>query len=356
MKNIFAAFILSSVLMSASAQQVNDMVSMTAGYSEQVFYSLSDGEVGTASLAAWDFAFTTNPFDAAIFVNDNLGIQIYEYLGPIADWETLDTAGMLSEPLHNSELNWSEGAFNRSQTLSGTPFDYGWGQYNPITHIVNGNRIFIMDFLDGSSRKMLIQSLNLGVFTVKYAMLDGSAEQTLTVDGGDYGTKNFWYLDIETATVLDLEPDADSWDISFTRYSSEIIPGAYYIVAGALQNKDIEATEAAGLPANEAIWTDYTMSADKNIIGYDWKYFNMETFSWELPDSLSYFVKDQAGNVWQIAFTGFGGSSTGNIEFTKELVSITSLDEYERMAIQVFPNPNDGNFQWILPADMEGAT
>ena len=54
----------------------------------------------------------------------------------------------------------------------------------------------------------------------------------------------------------------------------------------------------------------------------------MDIFQWEIIGNLSYFVEDQAGQVWHMVFTGFGGAGTGDIEFTKELVGqVTSLEE-----------------------------
>jgi hypothetical protein len=342
--------------LSLQAQQVNDMVSMSAGYGEQVFYSMQSGEVSTANLSTWDLAFTTDPFDAAIFVNDHKGIQVYEYMGSISDWATLDTTGMLSSAIFNSDTSWSVGALNNPVSISPSPFDYGWGQYNPVTHIVNGNRIFILNFLDGTSRKILIESLNLGTFNFKYAMLDGSDEQLLSVNGTTYNTKNFWYLDMETATVLDLEPVSDEWDITFTRYTTEVFPGANYLVTGVFQNKGIQASEARNVLAENANWTDQALQSQRNIIGYDWKAFDMGTFTWVLEDSLSFFVKDQSSEIWKIIYTGFGGSANGNIEFTKELVGFdVSVSELEKISFSVFPNPSEGIIQWSLPEGMNGA-
>ena len=331
------------------------MVSMAAGYGEQVFYSMNNGEVATADLSTWDLAFTTDPFDAAIFVNDHKGIQVYEYMGSISDWATLDTTGMLSTAIFNTDTSWSVGVLNNPVSLTPSPFDFGWGQYNPVTHIVTGNRIFILNFMDGTSRKILVETLNLGTFNFKYAMLDGTDEQQMSVNGTTYNTKNFWYLDMETATVLDLEPVSDEWDITFTRYSSEILPGAHYLVTGVFQNKGIQASEARGVLSENANWTNHPLESQRNIIGFDWKEFSMETFSWLLEDSLSYFVKDQGEQIWKIVFTGFGGSGNGNIEFTKEMVGSVGLSEIEKISFSVFPNPSEGIIQWNLPEGMNGA-
>lgn len=339
-----------------NAQEVSDAVSMSPNYAQQVFYSLQNGEVASVPLTEWDLAITADAFDAAVFVNDHLGIEVYEYLGEVSDFETLDTTGQLSARLFNSDLDWFNGALNRPETLTPSPFDYGWGEYNVITHVVTGTRIFIISNPVGATYKFMIESLDLGEYTIRYALLDGSGEQVVNANTSDFAGKNFWYLDLETASVQDLEPLSADWDITFTRYTSELLPGFQYLLTGALQNKGVLAARAADIVPDDAVWTDYELIADKNVIGYDWKNFNMDIFQWEIIGNLSYFVEDQAGQVWHIVFTGFGGAGTGDIEFTKELVGqVTSLEEAVALNWSMFPNPTAGELTVQLPEGFDAA-
>ena len=335
--------------------QVADQVTLGQGYTEQSFYSLQDGEVSNISNTDWDLAFLTEGLNSSILINDNRNTMLYLYSNNVSDWATVDTTGLTWEPLHNSEVNWKKGAFTQTQNSS-DPFDYGWGQYaGPPTHIVSGNRIFILAMGNGEFKKVIIESLDFGVYNFKYANLDGSNEVIESVNNADFTNKNFWYYSIQNEEVIDREPATESWDITFTPYSSEVAPGLNYLVVGALHNLGVSASQASGVPVDDANWSDYPMAEDINIMGADWKYFDMDNFVYVIEEDLSYFVQDIEGNVWQLVFTGFGGSSTGSIEFTKELISVTGLDESSLIDFSVFPNPSNGRLDVILPIEMDQA-
>ena len=48
-----------------------------------------------------------------------------------------------------------------------------------------------------------------------------------------------------------------------------------------------------------------------NIIGHDWKDFDLGTFTWEVFDDLVYFIETPDNDIWQLQFIDFEGSSTG---------------------------------------------
>ena len=71
----------------------------------------------------------------------------------------------------------------------------------------------------------------------------------------------------------------------------------------------------------------------------------MATFSYDIQDSLCYFVKDDFDNIWKLQLTGFEGSSTGGIFFNIEKILSTNVYENEGLTFQIFPNPsNNGDF------------
>jgi hypothetical protein len=52
-------------------------------------------------------------------------------------------------------------------------------------------------------------------------------------------------------------------------------------------------------------------------IGSDWKSYSMSLNQWTLKSNRVYFVRDKNMSVFKIVFTGFGGTSTGILEFEK---------------------------------------
>ena len=68
------------------------------------------------------------------------------------------------------------------------------------------------------------------------------------------------------------------------------------------------------------------------------------------------FIKDYQEQVWRLVFTGFDGSSTGNIEFNAELLSTTSTNNsLVKGSLDIFPNPSVNNQKITIIYDMQKA-
>ena len=66
-------------------------ISLNNGYSNQSFFSLSNGEISNVSNDNWDLAFATDPFSTAIRINGGKGVELYNYdLGDTSDWSVID--------------------------------------------------------------------------------------------------------------------------------------------------------------------------------------------------------------------------------------------------------------------------
>jgi hypothetical protein len=330
---LFAALLL--LQQSAMAQApVTDTVSLGTGYANQVWYSLQNGEQGSAPKNNWDIAFDLSAYGASVLANTVTGTKVWLYAaGDTADWSTLDTTGLSTWPAkYNSDTSWALGAFSQGQSSA---FDMGWGMYNSITHYVDGDSLYVVKLPDNSWRKLWIVRLANGMYTFRYATLDNSSDQLVVLDKANYTGKNFVYYSLQNNSAIDREPLGASWDLLFTQYTG-FIPQPY-TVAGVLANNGVTVAEARGVDVNNVFYTGYTFATAINEIGYDWKAF---TSSWTIEDSLVYFVQTVPGDVWKVVFTGFSGSSTGNYIFTKELISPASVHEEDAGAIKtLYPNP-----------------
>lgn len=336
---IVAAIITGSI---ASAQTL-DTVSIGAGYANENYYTLSDGSENAIVRGDWDLAFSADGLGFAsstIRINGGSGAELYKYGATIADWSTADTTGFdwSANKLRNSDEAWTTGAFNSLASTSS--FDLGWGTYSTATHVVSGDRIFILKLVDGTYRKLIVERLQGGVYTVKYADLDGSNETTATITKSNYTGKNFSYLSISTGAEFDREPISSSWDLLFTGYQRGLDG---YGVKGVLANIDTKIAKA--YPVSDGAtkgFTGKTFSSNIGTIGYDWKTINMTTYQWDITDSLVYFVETPNQDVYRVIFTAFGGSSNGKFIFTKENVGSTVGVE-EGMAnneiLSIYPNP-----------------
>jgi hypothetical protein len=326
------------------AQVVNDTVNTTAAYANNVWYSLADDDQASVSATNWHLGLATSmgatgSLTTAVIFNHKLG-SLYEVPGsdPV-NFSTVDSAGLSTwEPLFNSDQSWASGAFNNTTDLG--VFDYGWGNYNTITHGIDANRVFIVELNSGSYFKLMLSSANPdGTYTLTYAALDNSNLTTETIDVTAYDAKNFLYYDLVAQDIIDREPASENWDLLFHQYPSfDYDPP--YTVTGIFQNEGVQIAKA--YPVNDpSTYEDFgaeTFSDVISTIGYNWKSFNGMAFV--IADSTVFFVADKAGEVWKVIMTGFGGSATGKYMFSKEKISAAGMAENEAIIASVYPNPS----------------
>ena len=346
-------------LLSISAQAQVTVTTAPAN-AQQTYYSLANGVVGSNMLADWDLAFELTGITGSILLNTAKGHKLYKAPFTIAQWSSIDTTGLAATwpQQHNSETDWSSGAFN--QGLTANPFDLGWGIYNFQTHNITGDSCYVMQLNGGAWKKLRIDAFTAATnaFTFTWANLDGSSEQSGSLTRSAFPGKNFGYYDLTSNATLDLEPASADWDLLFTKYIGYVTQPfpTMYPVAGVLQNKLVEAVQIDGVPTADATFWGQTFSLDINIIGFDWKNFNQGTFTWEYAQDRTYFVKDHAGDIYKLVFTGYGGSANGNMIFNQELVGEAGVDEAGRAtALAIAPNPVVSSASLILAADAAAA-
>ncbi len=337
--------------------QMKDSVEMGPGYENDVFYSMENGITGTAPRANWDIAFRTNIMSSGIMINGGSGVKLYTWPnGKISDWEQVDTAGLYQwKEMNNSLKNWEEGAF---MAFAGNHPDYGWGVYNSTTHKLKGDSIFIIQLTDESFRKLAILEKDSpkNTYTFRYANLDGSGDTTITLNCNTYNTKAFIAYSIVNNLVVDREPEADQWDMLFTKYVDKIYMGpepVNYPVTGILTNEGVYVARVQG--EEETTFEDYSSvtfdSADIHVIGRDWKEAHGMPPVYTIVDSLLYFISDVNGNIYKLYFndfeSGFGGN--GKFVFTKKLLKSASVeDNQEQNNMLVYPNPATHGILHIL--------
>lgn len=320
-------------------------------YADDVYYSLENGTVTTVTRNNWDLGFTTSNWSISILANNGSGVELYTYpAGDTADWSTLDTTGMVWSPMYNSIETLDEGAFTANAF---SQFDYGWGTYDMSTHNITGDSLFVIKTVGGAWKKLAIitRASILNTWEFKYANLDGSDEQQILLNSGDYTDKSFVYWSIDSTKVVDREPAASDWDLLFTKYFDYTIP---YSVTGVLLNEDhvlAQEVNADGLDQAAFVsWEETLFSDTLSLVGSDWKSFNMGSFKYEMDSTVVYFLKnyskpDAEGNFldsvyYKIYFTGFTGMSEGRYTFMQEKISTVSVDRPGQLQmVELFPNP-----------------
>lgn len=350
MKNIYSFLFILFMSIQLQADPVRDTVSMGAGYANDVFYSLDSGIVKIETRANWEIAFYTNRWSAGIQMNDGGGVKLFTYpLGDKNAWNNVDVS-QIDEwtPMVNSDTVWEDGAFNRHAL--GHP-DYGWGIYNTINHSVNGDSLFIVKLANGSLKKLFIEAKNsvTNTYFFKYADIDGSNEKSEVLDITPYmDNRMFLYYSLSLGMAIDREPDINSWDLVFSRYSAIVYDNnnqpSDYVVVGIASNNGVGVAKHHPVEVGFADWMAKPFEEYRTPIGHEWKEFSMSQFAWTVEDSLVYFIKNRNGNIYKFYPEFFSGQATGSTGFVKELLSFSGLlDSHQRdNALVVSPNPTSG--------------
>jgi hypothetical protein len=290
-------------------------ISLGQGYANEIYYRLSDGLTTAVPRNDWDIAFAVDAREAAILTNSTSGVILKVY--PTTEgwnWsDPVDTTGFKSwTPLYNSDTTWTEGAFNMNAT--GHP-NYGWGEYDDITHNLTGVSLYILKTRAGSFKKIWIMNKLSAQqkYSFQYSDLDGSNEQTVNLDLSA-SNKNFLYYSLDTDDEVDREPESDQWDILFTKYNT-IIESQNYTVTGVLQNFDVTAQESTDTDPMSKVFPTTGFLTNISTIGSDWKVIDMDTFQYSMDETRVFYVKDLNGDVYRINFNTFEGSGTGNLSF-----------------------------------------
>ena len=324
--------------------QTNDNISLLPTYANQSFYNLNTGEVANVDNNNWDIAFSAGGYGSAIRINGQSGTLLYTYPnGDISDWNTVDISTIATwNPINNSDTSWGLGAFNvNADPTNG--MDLGWGIYSTITHHITGDSINIIQLSNGDYKKLQIIKLSSGNYDFKYANIDGSSEVITSISKSTFTGKNFGYYSIINDIEVDREPLSSEWQILFTKYITQLSPGVTYSVTGVLANNDIQIAKAENIDVANADHSAHSFSTHINAIGYNWKSFNMSSFSYDIQDSLCYFIKDDLDNIWKLQLTGFDGSSTGNIYFNVENIQSANMLENNDITFTIYPNPSINN-------------
>jgi hypothetical protein len=329
------------------AQEYDD-ISVGANYSKQTYYKLSDGSSVSINNDAWDLAFSSaGQTDGGVFINESSSSMVPSlklYLSYTTDWNEV----VIADPnlddslyIYNPEKNWTEGAFNAIKNPN-SPFDYGWGKYNPMTHTVEGDKIYVLQLRNGSYKKIQIVKLSGATYTFRYADLDGKNEIEKTITKGN---KPLIYFSLATNDIVNSVPT--DYDLVFQRYytfvSSPNDPNVSqeYVVTGVLSGPGTQVAEAAGIKVEDAKEADFAdkYSSIPTVIGHDWKNFSFSS-GWVLTEDLSYFIKTKTGEKYKLVFLDFQGASTGITTVERTYLGTSSINNEAILSdVSIYPNP-----------------
>lgn len=361
MKKLFTLVTLLALTLNSVFSQISDSINMTGGYALDIYYSLETGSHPALSNYEWTVAFSTGAQTSSILINDGRGVELYKTAEAVADFGTIgfaDTAGMANTwtKLYNNYNSWDSSAYESGTT--GHP-NYGWGTYSSVSHIVTGDKVYILRDLDSTYYKTMVVKKENGTWHYRYATLDNSIDTTLVYQGTDLLERNFAFLYLENHTISSREPSNKEWDMLFTRYYE---PSSFQATTGVLLNKGVEVLQVDGESTTTSTYTGGTFNTATNEIGSDWKaYSGPPNHTFDLVNDRTYFIKQLDGDIYKLFFTRFDGGTTGKTVFSKELVyaapTATAIEEQGSVtAFSIYPNPAKTNVNILFDADAQHQT
>ena len=333
-KILLTSFAIATTLCTIAQETID--VSMGAGYTSEVYYKLDTQTAITFQADSWDVAFLRNDdFNLSVRVNDGIDIKVFEVADTAEQYGSVDVSNQNNwVELVNGNTNWEDGAFMQGSAT------FGFGEYNPATNHVEGTIVFVLQYDDGTYRKMIIEDY-FGAYTFKYATWDGStwsSDTTATVANTSNPDNRYNYYSLQNNQEVIAEPSEDNWDFVFRKYTSFINPpGQNYVVSGALHNPNVAVAQNQETSDADPNGLDYL--EEINTIGYDWKSF---TGTWNIDSDQKYYVKYENNTVYRMYFTDFGGSASGDLSFVlqdvTDLLGFESISE--NLSFGMYPNPS----------------
>lgn len=269
-------------------------VAMESNYKNQIWYRLSDNQIVSTNLKTdWDIAFENAPGGFHIILNGANAVKVYKtnyaQLNQVTDTAGLAIKGRADMPSGN---------------LDSTAF--GNWQSNNTVYIINRGYDEAGQLLGFYKMKIISQTTTNYIF--EFGDIFGSQTfQGFINKNVDY---NFSAFSFTTKMQLNIEPKKADYDLCFTQYTYLFHePLQYYQVTGVLNNnyntRIAKIQNKAFSEINIGDTADVFFSSNRDVIGYDWKTFDLNNNLFNVDVSRSYIINDSKGFYYKLHFIDF---------------------------------------------------
>ncbi|MBE2187938.1 MAG: HmuY family protein [Desulfobulbaceae bacterium] len=273
-------------------------VDLTSKYIYQVYFNFEKGQAMKSNLYdVWDLAFQCYGDDFYVLLN---GAKFME----AADMGTVDFASLTSQ--ENAAFKYD------STNLVFEDFAIGkWWSESSEGMAISKNHVYIVNRgRDTDNRRQGIYKVQFlgfedGHYNVRFAELKSTTYKEIKVPRKE--NFNFIMLSLSgDGEVLELEPAKDDWDIVYTKYiaflpfEGGLLP---YSVTGILINHtQTEAARDSGNVFKDISFEmidDYKFSNQPDIIGHEWKWFDLESETYLARPDKNFLIRDGKGFYWK---------------------------------------------------------
>ncbi|SDL47957.1 HmuY protein [Catalinimonas alkaloidigena] len=272
-----------------------------SGYGDQVYFDFSTGQATVRDRESWDLGFYCGPDSFYVVLNG--AKRMYAADPQTEDFASVTSrAGLAFRPDPPSGL------------LDSTVLGRWWTRATdaPVFVIDRGQKT---SGLPIGTKKIQLRRAGHQV-VLRYADLNGAGEDSLRITQDPLYNLMFFSFE-DGGQLVEVEPPKTDWDVVFTTYTHifEDQPDPafrFYLVNGVLLNR--HATVATdSIPARQQPFASltleqvpaYAFTAQLDVIGFDWKTFDMATNQYTVHDDWSYLVRTAENHYYKLQFLSF---------------------------------------------------
>ncbi|MGV6862751.1 MAG: HmuY family protein [Putridiphycobacter sp.] len=284
-----------------------NQVSMSSDYRFQIYFDLETNTIVKSNLKTeWDLAFECGANGHHIFINTSKSMAIAKSNASFSKTDTLGLNWNWEAPSGNLDST----AFREWTTSDLFFIDLGYDSFG--THQGFG--------------KLQIIDLTSQYWQFNYCYLSETNPFQITLQKEDaYNAVFFSFLN--GGSQVDVEPPKNNWDICFTQYTHIFydLDQTPYLVSGVLINRYlVGGSKIFDLDFSNIDFediTDYPTTSTRDIIGYNWKFFDFDAEKYTTDPSQNYLLKSTEGYYFKLHFINFydetGTKGNPKFEFQK---------------------------------------
>ena len=267
----------------------NTTIEMMENYQMQVYFDLYNNNLISENLRTdWDLAFESNPNGWRININSSKFMQVWE----------------VDNQSYNSPLDLSN-AIWRWDHQSGSPDSTAVGDYRNKESFYVIDRGYNNDNSQIGYKKLNVESVNSDSYTIRLANIEGSIDTIIEIPKNLANEKI--YFSFNDYSIKDIEPS--HWDLLFTTYTHLFSSNFPYLVSGVLTNtshvKVVKDTTYHFDDISFENIKNFDFSTDQNIIGYDWKSYDLNTGVFTINSSINYIIETNSQKYFKLRFLDF---------------------------------------------------
>ncbi len=280
-------------------------VELTENYKYQVFFDLeTNSGVKQNLISEWDLGFETSDSGWHVILNTSK-MMLAGNTGQINFDAVTSKNGI--------EMNFDVSSGNKDSLAIGNW--YSIEDEKPVSD----NNVYIIDRGTGEDgkaagiKKVSFDFQNENTYLLRFANLDGTAEQTVSIRKDSAVTTICYSFD---NGIVNIQPSKNEWNLLFTKYSTMLTTDEGepypYLVTGILLNEKCSAVLDTLHNFEEITYEiaeQQQFSSRQDLIGYDWKKYDFDNGMYTVLPEKVYIIRDTKGYFYKLRFIDYYNST-----------------------------------------------